>query len=193
MVANSYLTARQKYYLHKEAMGVKHLSQCLRLSEINIGLFSLPHLLLSYNWGDTVVGGTELFIRTGPLVTGTLISYLVLLLLVPAGLCLTTCGLGPSLWSTMTWRGPEFFERLLEAGNVMSPKSSVHCTTGQWIQDTRGWVKKETIRGAGWPSRWQAKVKWKSFCHLQLFATPGTVACQTPLPMEFSRQEYWSG
>ena len=29
--------------------------------------------------------------------------------------------------------------------------------------------------------------------HVWLFATPGTVACQTPLSMEFSRQEYWSG
>ena len=26
-----------------------------------------------------------------------------------------------------------------------------------------------------------------------LFATPWTVACQTPLSMEFSRQEYWNG
>ena len=25
------------------------------------------------------------------------------------------------------------------------------------------------------------------------FATPGTVACQAPPSMEFSRQEYWSG
>ena len=28
---------------------------------------------------------------------------------------------------------------------------------------------------------------------VQLFATPWTVACQVPLPVEFSRQEYWSG
>ena len=28
---------------------------------------------------------------------------------------------------------------------------------------------------------------------VQLFATPWTVALQTPLPMGFSRQEYWSG
>ena len=28
---------------------------------------------------------------------------------------------------------------------------------------------------------------------LQLSVTPGTVAHQAPLPMEFSRQEYWSG
>ena len=31
------------------------------------------------------------------------------------------------------------------------------------------------------------------FSHVQLFATPWTVACQAPLSMEFSRQEYWSG
>ena len=29
--------------------------------------------------------------------------------------------------------------------------------------------------------------------HVQLFATPWTVACQAPLSMEFPRQEYWSG
>ena len=28
---------------------------------------------------------------------------------------------------------------------------------------------------------------------IQLFATPWTVARQAPLPMGFSRQEYWSG
>ena len=30
------------------------------------------------------------------------------------------------------------------------------------------------------------------FSHVQLFATPWTVACQAPLSMAFSRQEYWS-
>ena len=29
--------------------------------------------------------------------------------------------------------------------------------------------------------------------HIQLSAMPWTVAHQAPLPMEFSRQEYWSG
>ena len=33
----------------------------------------------------------------------------------------------------------------------------------------------------------------KSLSCVQLFATPWTVAYQTPLSMEFSRQEYWSG
>ena len=29
--------------------------------------------------------------------------------------------------------------------------------------------------------------------HVQLFVTPWAIACQALLPMEFSRQEYWSG
>ena len=32
-----------------------------------------------------------------------------------------------------------------------------------------------------------------SLSHVRLFGTPWTVACQAPLSMEFSRQEYWSG
>ena len=35
--------------------------------------------------------------------------------------------------------------------------------------------------------------KVKLLSHFRLFATPWTVACQAPLSMEFSRQEYWSG
>ena len=31
------------------------------------------------------------------------------------------------------------------------------------------------------------------FSRVQLFVTPWTVAHQSPLPMGFSRQEYWSG
>ena len=34
-------------------------------------------------------------------------------------------------------------------------------------------------------------VSW--FSHVQLFATLWTIACQAPLSMGFSRQEYWSG
>ena len=42
---------------------------------------------------------------------------------------------------------------------------------------------------------------WTSLCscvlsrfgHVQLFATPWTVACQAPLSVGFSRQEHWSG
>ena len=33
----------------------------------------------------------------------------------------------------------------------------------------------------------------KSLSRVRLFATPWTVAYQAPLPVGFSRQEYWSG
>ena len=36
------------------------------------------------------------------------------------------------------------------------------------------------------------KVKVLVLRHVQLFATPWTVALQAPLSMEFPRQEYWS-
>ena len=37
------------------------------------------------------------------------------------------------------------------------------------------------------------KVKVKLLSRVRLFATPWTVAHQTPLSMGFSRQDYWSG
>ena len=33
----------------------------------------------------------------------------------------------------------------------------------------------------------------QSLSHIQIFVTPQAVACQAPLSMGFSRQEYWSG
>ena len=36
-------------------------------------------------------------------------------------------------------------------------------------------------------------MKGKSLSHVQLLATPWTLAHQAPLSMGFSRQEYWSG
>ena len=40
---------------------------------------------------------------------------------------------------------------------------------------------------------WKWKVKAKSLSCVWLFTTPWTAAYQAPLPMGFSRQEYWSG
>ena len=37
------------------------------------------------------------------------------------------------------------------------------------------------------------KVKVKSLSRVRLFATPRTVAHQSPLPVGFHRHEYWSG
>ena len=40
---------------------------------------------------------------------------------------------------------------------------------------------------------WQVRAcMFSCFNHVWLFTTPCTVACQAPLSMEFSRQEYWS-
>ena len=36
-------------------------------------------------------------------------------------------------------------------------------------------------------------MKCQLLSYVQLFVTLWTVACQTPLSMEFSRQEYWGG
>ena len=36
-------------------------------------------------------------------------------------------------------------------------------------------------------------VRARVFSCVRLFGTPWTVVCQAPLPMEFSRREYWSG
>ena len=46
-------------------------------------------------------------------------------------------------------------------------------------------------------SKWQffwflvSSWKWKSLSHVQHFETPRAIACQAPLSMGFSRQEYW--
>ena len=40
---------------------------------------------------------------------------------------------------------------------------------------------------------WKWKVKVKSLSRVQLFETPWTAACQAPLSVGLSRQEYWSG
>ena len=52
--------------------------------------------------------------------------------------------------------------------------------------------KKTKCKKAKWLSE-ESDVKVKSLSHVQLFVTPGTLADQAPLSMEFSREEYWSG
>ena len=39
----------------------------------------------------------------------------------------------------------------------------------------------------------QSESEVKSLIRVQLFAIPWTVACQAPLSMGFSTQEYWNG
>ena len=42
-------------------------------------------------------------------------------------------------------------------------------------------------------SCWIEKSVCAALSHVRLFATPRALARQAPLPMEFSRQEYWNG
>ena len=61
----------------------------------------------------------------------------------------------------------------------------------QWLQDWKRSVfipipKKGNAKG-------YSTCLLSCFSHVQLFVTLWTVACQVPLSMEFSRQEYWNG
>ena len=47
--------------------------------------------------------------------------------------------------------------------------------------------------GISFSNAWMWKVKVNLLSHVRLFATPWTAAYQAPLPIGFSRQEYWSG
>ena len=64
---------------------------------------------------------------------------------------------------------------------------------------TLGFSRQEHWSGLPSPSpmheseKWKWKVEVKSLSHVQLLATSWTAAHQAPLPMGFSRQEYWSG
>ena len=64
------------------------------------------------------------------------------------------------------------------------------------IQPRNGLLLLRRIR-EGDTSKWQffwflvSSWKWKSLSHVQHFETPRAIACQAPLSMGFSRQEYW--
>ena len=72
---------------------------------------------------------------------------------------------------------------------VYAPTSNAEEAEVEWfyedLQDLLELTPKKDVQ------RWQSEVK--SLSHVQLFATPWTVAYQASLSMGFSRQEYWSG
>ena len=75
-------------------------------------------------------------------------------------------------------------------GNLLSLRDQtwVPCNAGQILNH---WITREIPRIFSMSLLILGKVK--SLSRVQLFATPWTVACQAPLSMGFSRQEYWSG
>ena len=54
-------------------------------------------------------------------------------------------------------------------------------------------IRKHACKKKKKKERKHACVHAQSLCHVWYFEIPRTVACQTPLSMEFSRQEYWRG
>jgi len=48
-------------------------------------------------------------------------------------------------------------------------------------------------RGENQAEMMSADIKYFMLSSIKLFVAPWTVACQAPLSMGFSRQEYWSG
>ena len=76
-------------------------------------------------------------------------------------------------------------------GNLLSltrDRTWVTCTAGQILNH---WITKEIPQIFFMSLLILGKVK--SLSRVQLFAIPWTVACQAPLLMGMSRQEYWSG
>ena len=67
---------------------------------------------------------------------------------------------------------------------------SHHQDLFQWVALHIRWSKYWTPSFSISPSN---ECEVKSLNHVRLFATPWTVAYQTPPSMEFSSQEYWSG
>ena len=72
---------------------------------------------------------------------------------------------------------------------------------GRWRQTFQSFSKDLWDNMCAWRSVLVAHTKWKKkerkkvklLSSVWLFVTPWTVACQAPLSMGFSRQEYWSG
>ena len=75
----------------------------------------------------------------------------------------------------------------LQNWQIMSCKASGHRAEFSKLRSTACFCAVHKLR-----IYW--KVKMLLVAHrVRLFATPWTIACQTPLSVKFSRQEYWSG
>ena len=64
-----------------------------------------------------------------------------------------------------------------------------------WGSPVPGILQTRTLEwvAISFSNAWKWKVKVKSLSRIRVLATPWSAAHQAPLPMGFSRQEYWSG
>ena len=83
--------------------------------------------------------------------------------------------------------------------NLPTPSSPMKIPTLHWYAPPN-WLAEETQGSSYWPVYLSFPLRtlfllgfWVAKSCLTLFVIPWTVACQTPLSMGFSRQEYWSG
>ena len=89
-----------------------------------------------------------------------------------------------------------FQARILEWVAISFSRRSSWSKIGRRTRDLQGGLPRHRqtlyhLSHQGSKRKW--KVKVKSLSLVRLFATPWTLAYQTPQSMEFSRQEYWSG
>ena len=109
----------------------------------------------------------------------------------------------PAKVTLVTWTGNWVSSPALEVdiGFAAAAKSLQSCPTlcnpidgsprGSHPWDSPG--KNTGVGCISFSNAWKWKVKVKSLSRAWLLATPWTAAHQAPLPMGFSRQEYWSG
>ena len=82
--------------------------------------------------------------------------------------------------------------KVLSIGSFCPHRVGVYYLPGRCMCWSTWKLPKPDATGILWRlSQVHVHAQWLS-C-VQLFEAPWTVACQTPPPMEFSRQEYWSG
>ena len=117
----------------------------------------------------------------------------------------------PRDWTQISHIAGRFFTSWAtrEAQDWSGRKQDVHhirCLLFKWFRFKENKTKQNTsqlsfyfYKYIFWPLKeiWLFAIVYTlvvvSLSHIQLFATPWTIAHQAPLSMEFSRQEYWSG
>ena len=73
------------------------------------------------------------------------------------------------------------------------PYRSIHTVTNGKISSLMAEYFTVERAAISFSNAWKWKVKVKLLSRVWLLATPWTTAYQAPLPMGFSRQQYWSG
>ena len=85
---------------------------------------------------------------------------------------------------TLTWQQPPCSIQFLSFAT--GPRATKQCVFSSHPEDFLASISPHILS-------FPFNAMFKRLSHVWLFETPGTIACQAPLSMGFSRQEYWSG